>query len=149
MTLVEQINEDIKTAMKAKDKDSLNAIRAIKSAILIEATKEANAEVEDVTILKILQKLLKQRKDSATLYHEQNRTDLAKEEEVQAEIIAKYLPQLLSENEVIKAVEAVIKQVGAQGPKDMGKVMGVLGKELAGKADNALVAQTVKRLLNS
>ena len=148
MSLVEQINTDIKTAMKAKDKDALNAIRAIKSAIMLEATKEGVAEVPDAKVVQILQKLLKQRKDSATLYKEQNREDLAIDEEKQAVILSKYLPELLSEQEIEAEVLAVIQQVGAEGPKDMGKVMGVITAKLAGKADNKLVATAVKTLLN-
>lgn len=148
MSLVEQINSDIKEAMKAKDKDALNAIRAIKSAIMLEATKEVGSEVPDAKVVQIIQKLLKQRNDSAALYKEQNREDLAIDEEKQAVIIAKYLPELLSQEQIEAEVAAVIKQVDAQGPKDMGKVMGVITKKLEGKADNKLVASAVKLLLN-
>lgn len=148
MSLAQQINDDIKTAMKAKDKETLAAIRTVKSAIMLEATKEkAGAEVEDAVVIKIVQKLLKQRKDSAKLYAEQNRPDLEEEELKQAEIIEQYLPQMMSEEEIQQEVENVIQKVGAAGPQDMGKVMGVITQRLAGKADNALVAKIVKQKL--
>lgn len=149
MSLVQKINDDIKAAMKAKDKETLEAVRSIKSAIMVEATKEkAGTEVDDTTVIKIIQKLLKQRKDSAQLYTEQNRPDLADEDLKQAEVMEKYLPKMLSEDEVKQEVQAVITQVGATGPQDMGKVMGVITKKLAGKADNAIVAKVVKESLN-
>tara|TARA_B110000211_G_C14084551_1_gene556078 strand:- start:3615 stop:4064 length:450 start_codon:yes stop_codon:yes gene_type:complete len=148
MGLVEQINADIKTAMKAKDRDKLNTVRAIKSEVLKEATKDgAGDEIEDAVVVKILQKLLKQRKDSAALYIEQGREDLAAEEVVQADILATYLPEMMSEEDIAVAVIALIEQLGANGPKDMGKVMGAASKALAGKADNKLVAQVVKSKL--
>lgn len=149
MSLAQKINEDIKEAMKAKDKDKLDAIRAIKSAILLEATKEgAGAEVPDAVVVKILQKLLKQRQDSAALYKGQNREDLAQVEEIQAEIIKAYLPEMLSEAEIKKAVQEIITQVGAKSAADTGKVMGAATKALAGKVDNKLVADVVKSLLS-
>lgn len=149
MGLVDQINADIKTAMKAKDRDKLNTVRAIKSEVLKEATKDGSGrnEIDDVVVVKILQKLLKQRKDSATLYIEQGREDLANEEIIQADILASYLPEMLSEADITKIVKAIIKKLGASGPKDMGKVMGLATKELAGKADNKLVAEVVKSKL--
>ena len=149
MGLVDQINADIKTAMKAKDRDKLNTVRAIKSEVLKEATKDGSGrnEIDDVVVVKILQKLLKQRKDSATLYIEQGREDLANEEVIQADILASYLPEMLSEADITKIVKAIIKKLGASGPKDMGKVMGYATKELAGKADNKLVAEVVKSKL--
>ena len=149
MGLVDQINADIKTAMKAKDRDKLNTVRAIKSEVLKEATKDGSVrnEIDDIVVVKILQKLLKQRKDSATLYTEQGREDLANEEFIQADILASYLPEMLSEADITKIVKAIIKKLGASGPKDMGKVMGFATKELAGKADNKLVAEVVKSKL--
>ena len=149
MGLVDQINADIKTAMKAKDRDKLNTVRAIKSEVLKETTKDGSGrnEIDDVVVVKILQKLLKQRKDSATLYIEQGREDLANEEVIQADILASYLPEMLSEADITKIVKAIIKKLGASGPKDMGKVMGYATKELAGKADNKLVAEVVKSKL--
>lgn len=148
MSLVDQINNDIKAAMKAKDRDKLNTVRAIKSEVLKEATKEgAGDAVEDAIVVKILQKLLKQRKDSAALYVEQGREDLAAEEVVQADILSTYLPEMMSEEAIGVVVEKLIAQVGASGPSDMGKVMGVATKELAGKADNKVVSQIVKAKL--
>lgn len=148
MTLQQQIDADIKAAMLAREKDKLNALRAIKSAILLELTKEgAQMELEESAGLKILQKLYKQRQESAAIYHQQARADLAQEEEVQAGVIAAYLPQRLSEDEIEAAVKAVIADSGASGMKDMGRVMGEANKQLAGKADGSLVAAVVKRLL--
>ena len=148
MGLVDQINADIKTAMKAKDRDKLNTVRAIKSEVLKEATKDGSGnEIEDAVVVKILQKLLKQRKDSAALYIDQGREDLASEEIVQADIISTYLPEMMSEGDILTAVVALIEQLGATGPKDMGKVMGAATKALAGKADNKLVAKVVKSKL--
>ena len=148
MGLVDQINADIKTAMKAKDRDKLNTVRAIKSEVLKEATKDGSGnEIEDAVVVKILQKLLKQRKDSAALYIDQGREDLASEEIVQADILSTYLPEMMSEGGILTAVVALIEQLGATGPKDMGKVMGAATKALAGKADNKLVAKVVKSKL--
>ena len=148
MGLVDQINADIKTAMRAKDRDKLNTVRAIKSEVLKEATKDGSGnEIEDAVVVKILQKLLKQRKDSAALYIDQGREDLASEEIVQANILSTYLPEMMSEGDILTAVVALIEQLGATGPKDMGKVMGVATKALAGKADNKLVAKVVKSKL--
>lgn len=145
MGLVDQINADIKTAMKAKDRNKLNTVRAIKSEVLKEATKDGSGnEIDDAVVVKILQKLLKQRKDSAALYIDQGREDLASEEIVQADILATYLPEMMSEGEISNAVVALIEQLGATGPQDMGKVMGAATKALAGKADNKLVAKVVK-----
>ncbi len=148
MGLVDQINADIKTAMKAKDRDTLNTVRAIKSEVLKEATKDgAGAVIADAVVVKILQKLLKQRKDSAALYTEQGRGDLASEEVAQANILATYLPEMMSEADIAIVIEALIAQIGANGPQDMGKVMGAATKELSGKADNKLVAKVVKEKL--
>ena len=149
MSLSTQINEDIKEAMKAKDRDRLDAIRAIKALILLEATKDSSAgEVEDAAVVKILQKLLKQRVDSSELYKTQNRADLAEVEDFQANIIKAYLPEMMSEAEVKKAVQEIIQQLGATSAADTGKVMGAATKALAGKVDNKLVAGVVKELLN-
>ena len=136
--------------MLARDKDRLNALRAIKSAILLELTKEgAQGGLDEAVGMRILQKLHKQRQESAAIYHEQGRTDLAAEEEVQAAVIEAYLPQRPSEAEVEAAVKQVIALSGAAGMKDMGRVMGLANKELAGKADGALIAALVKRLLTA
>ena len=147
MSLSEKINNDIKEAMKAKDKVALAAIRSIKSAILLEETKGGDAQVHDTKVVQIIQKLLKQRKDSAALYQEQGREDLVNEEMEQAAIIEKYLPQQLSANEIKEVVLQAIQSTGATSAKDMGKVMGVVSKALAGKADNKLVADVVKDTL--
>lgn len=150
MTLSERINEDIKEGMKAKDRNKLDALRAIKSAILLEATKGGGNEgVDDVAVVKILQKLLKQRADAAQLYKEQSRQDLAEVEENQAAVIEAYLPAMLSEEEIKKAVSTIITTIGAKGPSDTGKVMGAATKELAGKVDNKVLAGVVKSLLQS
>ena len=145
MTLEEKINADIKTAMLAKEKEKLEAIRAIKSAILLMKTSgEAGNEADEV---KALQKMVKQRKETADIYKQQNRNDLAEVELFQASIIEKYLPQMMSEAEVETILKSIIEQVGAKAPSDMGKVMGAASKQLAGKADNKLVSELVKKLL--
>ena len=150
MTLQQQIDADIKAAMLAREKDRLNALRAIKSAILLELTKEgAQAGLDESAGLKILQKLYKQRQESAAIYHQQGRADLAQEEEVQAAVIEAYLPQRMTEDEIEAAVKAVIASTGASGMKDMGRVMGEANKQLAGKADGSVVAAMVKRLLQA
>ena len=150
MDLQQRIDADIRAAMLAREKDRLNALRAIKSAILLELTKEgAQAGLEESAGLKILQKLYKQRQESAAIYHQQGRADLAQEEEVQAAVIEAYLPQRMSEDEIEAAVKAVIVTTGAAGMKDMGRVMGEANKQLAGKADGSVVAAMVKRLLQA
>ena len=150
MDLQQRIDADIRAAMLAREKDRLNALRAIKSAILLELTKEgAQAGLEESAGLKILQKLYKQRQESAAIYHQQGRADLAQEEEVQAAVIEAYLPQRMSEDEIEVAVKAVIVTTGAAGMKDMGRVMGEANKRLAGKADGSVVAAMVKRLLQA
>jgi uncharacterized protein len=148
MSLANQINADIKQAMLAKDKDKLAALRAVKSEILLEATKGGEAEVSDDTALKIIQKLVKQRKDSSSIYVEQGREDLAKDELFQIEVLSVYLPAQMGEDEVRKAVQEVIAQVGAAGPQDMGKVMGPVMGKLNGKADGKLISTLVKEELN-
>ncbi len=149
MALKEQIDADIKAAMLAREKDKLNALRAIKSAILLELTKEGGQEELDEAVgLKILQKLYKQRQESAAIYKQQGREDLAAEEEVQAKVIEAYLPQRMSEAEVEAAVKAVITSTGASSMADMGRVMGEANKRMAGKADGALIASIVKKQLS-
>jgi hypothetical protein len=148
MPLQQQIDADIKAAMLAREKDKLNALRAIKSAILLELTKEGGKDVLDEAVgSKILQKLHKQRMESAAIYHAQQRPELAAEEETQAMVIEAYLPQRLTEAEVEAEVRDVIAALGATGMADMGKVMGEANKRMAGKADGSAVAATVKRLL--
>lgn len=149
MTLAEKINADIKTAMLAKDKDSLDALRAVKSAILLAATeKGASEQLTEEAEIKLLQKLVKQRRESAEIYVTQGRDDLAKVEAMQADVIERYLPAQMSREELTEAIKAIIAQVGATGPQDMGKVMGVASKQLAGKTDNKAVSEVVKQLLN-
>lgn len=147
MTLTEKINEDIKTAMLAKDKDKLEALRAIKAGILLAQSSGENITPESE--LKMLQKMVKQRKESAEIYKTQNREDLVKTELFQAVVIETYLPTQMTKEEITIAVKNIIDQTGANSVKDMGKVMGMASKELAGKADNKIVSSIVKELLNS
>lgn len=148
MSLQKQIMEQLKTAMKAKDTVALESLRAVKSAILLAQTetgsKEALTEAQE---LKILQKLVKQRNDSATLFEEQGREDLAAPEKAQAAIIAQFLPAQMDESEIEKIVKEIIVQTGASGMKDMGKVMGMASKQMAGKADGKVISTIVKSLL--
>jgi len=150
MTLAEKIDADLKAAMIAKDDIRKLTIRGIKKEIIEAKTAPgANGEISDDTIVKIVVKLLKQRKDSATIFTQQNRPDLAENELAEAAILECYLPKQMSVEELEAAIQTIIVSTGAQGPKDMGKVMGVAGKELAGKADGRVVSEVVKRLLNS
>lgn len=146
MSLTAKINDDIKAAMKAREKDKLNALRDIKSKLLLEATSGGD-EISEAEENKIIMKLYKQRIDTHKLYMEQGREDLAKDEKFQAEIIESYMPKMMSEAEIKEAVANAIENTGAEGPKDMGKVMGILSKELAGKADGKLIADIVKKSL--
>jgi uncharacterized protein len=149
MSLEIQINNDIKQAMLAKDSRKLNALRAIKAALLLEKTGKdvSSGEIPESVELKLLQKLVKQRRESATIYVAQNRADLAEEEDFQAAIIEKYLPEQLSEEQIKAIVAAIITETGATSVKDMGKVMGAATKKVAGKADNQLISRIVKELL--
>lgn len=147
MSLTDQINQDIKAAMLAKEKGKLEALRAIKAALLLEATKEGGGEITEADELGILKKLYKQRTDAAAIYVEQNREDLAETEESQAAVIKAYLPEEMSEEAVAKVIEGVIAQVGASGPGDMGKVMGASMGQLKGKADGAVISRLVKEKL--
>ena len=146
--LSEQINQAIKAAMRSKDKVRLSTLRDIKSKIMVEATSASGQEITDAVVLKICMKLHKQRKETYALYKEQGREDLAKEEFEQAEIIEAFLPKMLTEDEVRVEVIEVIKAVGASGPQDMGKCMGVLTKKLAGKADGKLISTLVRKELS-
>ena len=146
MGFTELINEDIKKAMLAREKDKLAALRDIKSKLLLEATS-GNGEVSEEVAIKICMKLHKQRIETYELYVAQNRQDLADDELYQAKVIEAYLPKMMSEEEVKAEVAAAIQTVGASGPQDMGKVMGVLSGKLAGKADGKLIASLVKELL--
>ena len=145
MALEEKINADIKTAMLAKEAGKLEALRAIKAAIII--LKTSPEGLTDDTELKSLMKLVKQRKETAELYITQNRSDLAEVENFQAGIIEAYLPKQMSEEEIKAEVQKIIISVGASSPADMGKVMGVASKQLAGKADGKVVSTLVKEML--
>lgn len=147
MNLTEQINADIKAAMLARAKDKLEALRAVKAALLLEATKDGSGEVSDETGIAIVQKLVKQRKDASAIFKEQNREDLAKDEDFQIEVLNVYLPEQMGEDEVRKIVQDTIAQVGASGPQDMGKVMGPVMGKLKGKADGKLISALVKECL--
>lgn len=148
MSFIEKITEDIKSAMKAHDHTRLEAVRGIKKELLEAMTaKGSNGELTDADVFKILQKMVKQRRESAQIYIEQNRADLAETETAQADIIAAYLPATMTEEELEAAVKAIIAKVGASSPKDMGKVMGTASKELAGKAEGKAISDCVKKLL--
>lgn len=148
MSFVDQINADIKAAMLAKEKEKLAALRDIKAKLLLEATS-GNGEVTDAAAMKIVMKLHKQRMETYELYHKEGREDLAEEEKFQAEVIATYLPKMMSEEEIQTEAAEAIASSGASGPQDMGKVMGILSAKLAGKADGKVIADTVKALLNN
>ena len=148
MSLTDQINNDLKEAMKAKDTTTLTALRAIKSQLLLAATEKGGGESSDEAGIKMLQKLVKQRKESAELYKGQGRNDLADPELAEAAIIEKYLPKQLTEDELKPILQAIIDKVGATGPQDMGKVMGAASAELAGKADGKTISTVVKQLLS-
>jgi len=147
MSLKAQIDADIKQAMLAKEKETLNALRAIKSLILLEETKGTSKDLDAATEMAVLTRAAKQRRESAELFHQQNRADLAEVEEQQLTIIERYLPKQLTAEELETAIKAIIEQVGAKALSDLGKVMGVASKEFAGKADGKVVSETVKRLL--
>ncbi|WP_242202272.1 GatB/YqeY domain-containing protein [Aestuariivivens insulae] len=148
MSLQQDVMTALKEAMKSKDQTALAALRAVKSAILLAQTESgAKAELTEEQELKLLQKQVKQRKDSAVVYIEQGREDLAAPELAEAEVIAQFLPEALSEAEIEKVVLATIESVGAEGMKDMGKVMGIVSKELAGKADGKTISTIVKEKL--
>lgn len=150
MSLKDKINTDIKEAMKAKKKDELTALRAIKSAILLAETAEGNSgELKEADEIAILTKAVKQRKDSAETFQKQDREDLANKELGEAEVIQRYLPQQLSEDELKEKLQKIISEVGASSPKDMGKVMGKASQALAGQAEGKVIASMVKTLLNS
>ena len=148
--LANSISEGIKNAMRAKDRDRLAALRDIKSKIMLEATKEGAGEsVDDAVTMSILSKLLKQRKETAALYNEQGRADLAAEEEAQAAVIQAFLPAALSEEEIKVRVTEIIEQTGASSMADMGKVMGLASKAMAGQADGKVISQFVRAALQS
>jgi len=149
MSLEQKIMGELKTAMLAKDEKALRSLRAIKAAILLAKTSEgAGGELKEEDEIKLLQKLVKQRKDSLEIYQQQNRTDLAQKEQEEIGIIEKFLPKQLSADELRAEVAAIISGVGATSPADMGKVMGAATKKLAGKADGKTISALVKELLS-
>lgn len=148
MNLFDQVSNDIKSAMLAKDKVRLEALRGIKKEFLETKTaKGADGELTDDMAMKILAKMVKQRKESAQIYTEQNRPDLAEPELAEAAVIETYLPKQMTEEELTEALKAIIAQVGATTPQEMGKVMGVATKQLAGRADGRAISAKVKELL--
>jgi uncharacterized protein len=148
MTISEKLNADIKSSMLAKDKLRLSALRAIKSAFLIESSKGSSNEISDQVAQNIVVKLHKQRIEAHKIYKEQDRKDLADEELDQAKVLEDYLPKQLSETEVESILKSIIDKVGASSPSDMGKVMGSAMGQLKGKADGQLISTLVKKLLN-
>jgi uncharacterized protein YqeY len=150
MGLKQNVEGEIKSAMLAKDKVRLTALRAIKSMILLEETKEGfSGTLSTDDEMKLLTKAAKQRKDSAEIYEKQGRTDLLEVELAELAVIQEFLPKALSEEELTATIQEIIASIGAVGPKDMGKVMGVASKQLAGKADGKAISEKVKALLNS
>ena len=148
MSLESTINEDLKNAMKAKDQAALRGIRAIKSAILLFNTSGAADELNEEKEIALLQKLIKQRQDSLSIYEKQGREDLATVEREEIEVIMRYLPKQLSDDELRTAIAGIISRTGASSMKDMGKVMGEASKEFAGKADGKTISAVVKELLS-
>ncbi len=147
MSLEQNIMADLKAAMLAKNEAALRGLRAIKSAILLAKTGGSSSELSSEDEIKLLQKLVKQRKESVDIYNQQNRPDLAKGELEEIAVIEKFLPQMMSEDEIKAAVQGIITATGATSAADLGKVMGAATKQLAGKADNKIVATLVKQLL--
>ena len=149
MNLELKITDALKEAMKTKNQDSLTALRAVKSAIMLHKTQKSyDGKLSEEDEMKILQKLVKQRKDSADIYKGQGRNDLADPELKEAELIQQFLPKPLSEDEVKEVVKSVIEEIGAEGMKDMGKVMGISTKKLMGKADGKMISTIVKEFLS-
>lgn len=150
MNLFDQVSEDIKKAMLARQKVRLEALRGAKKEFLEAKTaKGANGELSDDMAMKIIVKMVKQRKESARIFEENNRAELAENELAEAAVLEEYLPKQLSAEELEAEIRAIMAQVGAAGPKDMGKVMGVASKALAGRAEGRMISETVKNLLNN
>ncbi len=150
MSLKQQIDADIKQAMLAKNKEELEALRSIKSMILLaETEKGVSADITSEAESKLLMKAAKQRKESAEIFQKENRAELAQKELTQLEVINRYLPKQLTEEELTVEVKKIIEQVGAKGPQDMGKVMGIATKQLAGKADGKVISELVKKILTA
>ena len=149
MGILNNLTNEIKDAMRAKDKLKLEALRSIKTAVMLLQTQAGGtSELSDEDEIKLVQKLVKQRRDSAAIFREQDRADLAEPEEAQAAVISAFLPKQLSEEEIKSIVAEVIANTGASGMKDMGKVMGVASKQMAGKADGKAISTVVKALLS-
>jgi uncharacterized protein YqeY len=149
MSLEQKIMADLKTAMLAKDEKSLRSLRAIKAAILLAKTSEGSSgELKEEDETKLLQKLVKQRKDSLEIYTQQKRNDLAQKEQEEIEVIEKFLPKQMSQEELKAEIKNIIAEAGASSPADMGKVMGLAQKKLAGKADGKTISSVVKELLS-
>ena len=148
MSLEEKINADIKAAMLEKDREALESLRAIKSAILLEKTSKTGAELNEATETSLLQRLIKQRREAADIYKQQNRDDLYDAEMKQVSVIERYMPEQMSAEDVEKALKQIIAQTGATSMKDMGRVMGMATKQFAGKADNKTVSEMVKKMLS-
>ena len=148
MRLEEKIQQDIKAAMLAKEREKLESLRAIKAAILLAKTADGSESVADDALVKIIQKLVKQRKETDVIYKEQNRPELAEKELMEASYMEVYLPKQLSEEELTAEIKKIIAEVGATSAKEMGKVMGVASKALAGKADGRAISTIVKSLLS-
>lgn len=150
MSLEQKIMGELKTAMLAKDEKGLRSLRAIKAAILLAKTSEGGSgDLKEDDEIKLLQKLVKQRKDSLEIFQQQNRTDLAQKEQEEIEVIEKFLPKQLSTDEIKAELSVIISEVGATSPADMGKVMGAATKKLAGKADGKTISAVVKELLSN
>ncbi|WBX70836.1 GatB/YqeY domain-containing protein [Tenacibaculum retecalamus] len=147
MSLQKQVMDKMKEAMKSKDTVALTALRALKSAFMLANTETGSGEISEADELKIIQKQVKQRKDSAVVFSEQGRADLADPELAEAAVLEQFLPEALSEDEIEKVVKETIVKVGAEGMKDMGKVMGMVSKQLAGKADGKTISMIVKKNL--
>ena len=147
MSMEQQIQQDIKAAILAKEKTRLESLRAIKAAILLAKTADGSESIADEAVVKIIQKLVKQRKETAEIYRQQSREELAAQELAEAAAMEVYLPKQLSEEELEAELKKIIAQVGATGPQDMGKVMGTATKALAGKADGRAISALVKKLL--
>jgi uncharacterized protein YqeY len=150
MGVLDNLTEEIKNAMRSKNTVKLESLRAIKSAVLLaETSSGSSGNISDQEAIKLLQRLVKQRKDSAAIFKEQNRLDLAEPEEAQAEVIASFLPIQLTDQELESAIATIIESSGAEGMKDMGKVMGMASKQLAGKSDGKRISNIVKEKLGA
>ncbi len=148
MSVQEQVMEQMKAAMKSKDKIGLESLRALKSAFLLANTSGSNVDLNEADEIKIVQKLVKQRRDSAAIFQEQGRNDLSEPELAQIKILEQFLPAQMNEDELKKIIGEIVAQTGASSMKDMGKVMGMVSKQLAGKADGKAISMIVKELLS-